>query len=129
MMILKLGSIAVLFLIIGIFLRQIRPEFVPLVQVSSVICFTVVFADYLKKLLKELDEFIGADVLVEEGYVVLLVRMLGIAVVTRVASDMCKDNGNQTLSDCVELFGKVLILSLCFPLIKVMVDLAGGFLA
>lgn len=126
MLVLKLTSIVIVFLIIGLLIKQIRPEFLPFVQISSVICLAVIIADYVKNLLTRLDEFIGADAFVEEGYITLLIRMLGIAVVTKIASDICKDNGNTTLSTCVELFGKIIILFMCFPLIKVISELAKG---
>lgn len=126
--ILRLVAITVVFLTIGILIKQMRPEFVPFLQIAAVICLTTVFADSIKKLLSEMDSIIGADTFVEDGYIVLLVRMLGIAVITKIASDICKDNSNNTLSTCVELFGKVLIFSMCLPLIKVIAELARGLL-
>lgn len=126
--ILRLAAVTVVFLIICLLIKQIRPEFSPFLQIAAVICLTTIFADSVKKLLNELDAIIGADTFVEDGYIVLLVRMLGIAVITKIASDICKDNSNNTLSTCVELFGKVLIFSMCLPLIKVIAELARGLL-
>ena len=126
--ILRLAAVTVVFLIICLLIKQIRPEFSPFLQIAAVICLTTIFADSVKKLLNELDAIIGADTFVEDGYIVLLVRMLGIAVITKIASDICKDNSNTMLSTCVELFGKVLIFLMCLPLIKVIAELARGLL-
>ena len=123
----SLVELIIVVAIMAILVGLLAPQLLRYIEKTNV-SHDIQFADSIKKLLSEMDSIIGADTFVEDGYIVLLVRMLGIAVVTKIASDICKDNSNNTLSTCVELFGKVLIFSMCLPLIKVIAELAKGLL-
>ncbi len=125
---LKIVSIVLISLIICVLIKQMKPEFLPLIQLSAVILVAVTVFDLLKDLLSDITEIIIPGSLIESEYIFLLVRVLGMAVVTKLASDICKDNGNSVLADNVELVGKVVIFTLCLPLVKIITELASGLL-
>lgn len=51
------------------------------------------------------------------GYLAVMLKGLGVALLTHVCSSICRDCGKGSLADGVELAGKLEILLLCFPLI------------
>ena len=55
-------------------------------------------------------------------YTALIIKSAGIAIITGIASDLCKDSGEASLGNRLEFCGKALILSLCLPLIKKVFD-------
>lgn len=61
-------------------------------------------------------------------YLTLLLKALGVSVLTQLAADACRDSGETALSNKVELAGKVTILLLCLPLVKAMIQLSAGLI-
>lgn len=58
----------------------------------------------------------------------LLLRGLGVAVLTQICTDVCKQSGETTLAGWVEMAGKAEILLLCLPLFRELIDAAQGLL-
>ena len=54
----------------------------------------------------------------------VLIKTLGLALLTKICSDICRDCGEGTLASCVELCGKLAILLLCIPMIGELMDYA-----
>lgn len=128
MEILKFVAVSILCLILCIILRQTRPEFLPFAQIASVIVLTLMVTEYLKNLLEAVNEVICEIGIIEDGYIVLLLKVLGIAIVTKIASDICRDNGNSVLGTNVELAGKIVILAMCLSIVRTITELAKGLL-
>ena len=53
-----------------------------------------------------------------EPYFILLVKVIGVAMVTQLAVDTCRDAGQQAIATKVEIAGRVTILSLSLPLFQ-----------
>ncbi|NLG52534.1 MAG: hypothetical protein GX541_00950 [Clostridiales bacterium] len=52
-----------------------------------------------------------------------LYKTTGIAIVTRLAADLCKDKGSSALSACVELSGCAIALTFTFPVLMSVIKL------
>lgn len=126
--ILKFASIGIVCTVVYVLVRQLRPEFAPFIQSAGLIVMTVLLMDYLKKLLESASELFSAFDVLDIDYLYLLIKVLGIAVVSKIGADICNDSGNSALAGNVELAGKVLILFLSFSLIKTVTELAGGLI-
>ena len=63
-----------------------------------------------------------------EQYVTVMLRALGIAFLSRICTDVCRDCGESGTAGGVELAGKVAILGLCLPLIGEIVACATALL-
>ena len=59
-----------------------------------------------------------------ESYAEVMLRSLGIALLTRICTDICRDCGQASVAGGVELAGKLSILVLCVPLIEEMIGYA-----
>lgn len=66
--------------------------------------------------------------IVSDGYLAILIKILSIAVITKLGADICSDSSNSALATVVELTGKTVILVMCLSLIKTLVTLAKGLL-
>ena len=53
----------------------------------------------------------------------LMLKSLGITLVVRLASDLCRDNGEESLAGVLETAGKIEILFLCLPLFRELLTL------
>lgn len=53
-----------------------------------------------------------------QGYVLLMLRALGICVLCRICSDICRDCGQAGIAGAVESAGKLLLVLMAMPLIE-----------
>jgi stage III sporulation protein AD len=65
---------------------------------------------------------------VDGGWLKLLLKALGIAVLIQTSADLCRDNNNAALAGAVELAGKVMILTLAIPLLRAAAEIAVGLI-
>ena len=55
-------------------------------------------------------------------YVNLLLKLIGITYLCELAANLCKDAGYGTLSNHIELFGKITIMVSGLPVLKLMIE-------
>ncbi len=127
--ILKLFALSIVCTVMCLIIRYIRPEFLPFLQLSCIVVIFAVFFNSIKCLIKNTSELISFSNVVYDEYLVLLIRVLGISLITKIASEICKDSGNTAVAVIVEVAGKVFILTFCFPLLKMIVELSCGMLS
>lgn len=68
----------------------------------------------------------GVDV--ENHYIQIMMKMLGVVYVAEFASGICKDAGYQTISTQIEIFAKLTILALGLPVIEALLLVIQSFL-
>lgn len=59
----------------------------------------------------------------------LLIRGLGVALLTQLCADLCRQSGEASLAGAVELAGKAELLLLCLPLLKELIVIAQELLS
>ena len=82
----------------------------------------------MKNIFAETDGLFSEVEFLNDGYLELLVKILWIAAVTKIGSDICKDSANSALATIVELVGKTVILAMCLSLIKTLAEISKGLL-
>ena len=127
MFILRIILLAVVCSVITVLIKQVRPEITPFVQVSSVLVLLVVSLSSIRTLIYKLNVFsqTGDSFIAESAFT--LFKVLVIAIGTKIASEICKDNGNSSLAVCVDLAGKIIMIILCFPLVETIFELSLSF--
>lgn len=108
-------SVASLFT--AVILKKDKPEYATLVIIFASICIAVKILSIADELVSELhdwESFLSGY----KVYINLFIKMLGITYICEFASDLCKDAGHQTLSNHIEIFGKVTIMVAGLPIIK-----------
>ena len=119
---LSLAGIALLAAMLILFLRELRPAFVPPVRLgAAVILLGAALALYAPVLshIEALFSQTGA-----EEYMDTVLRALGIAVICELTALFCRDLGESTLAEGVQLFGKLEILVLSLPLLEKVLEIA-----
>jgi stage III sporulation protein AD len=66
---------------------------------------------------------------VGDGYLGILLKLLGITYVAEFASSICRDAGYSSLAGQIELFAKISILALSIPTVTYILELVEEFLA
>lgn len=62
-----------------------------------------------------------------KSYLVILLKAVGITLVTEFGASLCRENGFQALADSIRVFGKISILMLGIPILATLVNIIGGF--
>ena len=128
MEIIKFALAGIICAVLTVTVRQSKPELAVFVQLAGITVLAFFAVEYLKNIFIETDGLLAETELISEGYLSLLVKILGIAVITKIGSDICSDSSNSTLATVVELVGKSVILAMCLSLIKTLAELAKGLL-
>ncbi|MBQ8331484.1 MAG: hypothetical protein IJX94_03175 [Clostridia bacterium] len=118
----RVCAVAVLCAVVGLLLRQIKGELSGLLRLGGGILILGLLLPMMGSVLGETELLLG-----DGGaypYMGVMIRALGLAFLTRICTDVCRDCGESTVAAGVEMAGKAAILLLCFPLIGEIIEYA-----
>lgn len=125
--IVQLVSIAILTAILTIIVKQYKPELAALVQLGGVILVVLMVVQWIPDIFDTsgaMLQFASID----GKWLQVLVKALGIAIVTELGINICEDNSNKALASVVSLAGKILILLVALPLLRAVAEIAAGLI-
>ena len=128
MSIIRIAGVALIACALSVAVKQIRPEFGIYVPIAAAVIIFVYAVSELCGIINTLTqrlETFGMD----KGYLAILMKSLGLSYTAQTAADICKDAGESALSNKVEMCGKVMILSLCIPVIFDVLDMINEVIA
>ena len=128
MEIIKFALVGIICAVLVVVVRQQRPELAVIVQLAGIAVLAILSIEYLKNIFAETDGLFSEVEFLNDGYLELLVKILWLAAVTKIGSDICKDSANSALATIVELVGKTVILAMCLSLIKTLAEISKGLL-
>ncbi len=121
-MIFKVLGLSVLSLSAIIAVKSIVPNLAPLIAVISGIMI-------LLYCVSEMDGYIAYyyDLCYDSGYseyIGLMLKGLGVAIVSNIGADFCRDCGEGQLASKLEFAGKIEILVISQPIVKQLIELS-----
>lgn len=123
----KICGVAVLCAAVGMLLRALGGEFSTLVRVAGGVVIFAILIPSLTQTVSKITELFEVSGM--ERYASVMLRALGIAMLGKICTEICRDCGESGTAGGVELAGKLAILALCFPLIEEIVGYASILLA
>ncbi len=127
MNIIKIAFLGIMTALLYALIRHIKPEIAPLVVLGGAAVVLVSVADNLLGVTESVDEMMNLAGIEKEN-VSMLMRALGICVVTQFAADICYDNSCSSIAAAVELAGRVGAIALALPMLKSVAQLAIGLI-
>lgn len=129
--VLKICAIALLCATAAMVVRGVSDKMGALVSIAGgvvILSLAVVFiSDLISDVGGIIDKFeLSSDI---TRYWEIMLRALGIAVLCRISSDVCRDCGEGTAAGGVEAVGKIAILALSLPLIEEILGYAQDILS
>ena len=125
-LLLRVSGLAILAAVVCIILKQLRVEFAPFVRIGATALILLLLLPVMEQVIGEFGGLIGNQAV--EPYANVMIRALGISLLCRITSDVCRDAGEAGLASGVEMAGKLLILLLCLPLIRQILSYASEIL-
>lgn len=121
MEIIKIIGIAFLGIIIVVILKQYRPEFAIYASILAGVLILTLVSDTLFGII-DMIKSIASKTTINSNFLVILMKITGIAILTEFAVSICKDSGESAIASKVDIGGKVLIISLSIPIINALID-------
>ncbi|MBQ7347376.1 MAG: hypothetical protein IJW55_05415 [Clostridia bacterium] len=107
--------------------KQWKSDFLPFLRLALVLLFAVAIVSAASPLVAYLKDLTGTEGITE--YAGILMKALGIAVLTQCCAEICRECGETAAATGVELTGKVEILLLSLPLINEILAVAKDLLS
>lgn len=125
--IVKIAFFGIFTALIYALIRNIKPEIAPLVILGGVMIVIITVADSLLEVSGSVDDMMNLAGIEKENVSVLM-KSLGICVVTQFAADICYDNSCSSIAAAVELAGRLGAVALAMPLLQSVARLAIGLI-
>lgn len=106
-----------------VLLRQYRPEIALGISIAAGAGVTLLLVAVLNEPLKTAADWLKKGG-VDEDVITLMLKALGICLLTQTTADVCRDAGDSSLATRAEFVGKGALLLLILPVFVQMVDLA-----
>lgn len=119
-------GLAILGLIVTVILRGARPDFAVFSGIATALVLLGVSISSMASvvnIITKLSDETGFSL-----YTTMILKTLGIALVSQVTADVCRDCGFASIASKVEFSTKLMILSLCIPILQTLLDYIVGFL-
>ena len=125
--IVKIAFLGIITALLYALVRNIKPEMAPLVILGGCGVLLVTLSGKLTEItdgVGEMTELAGLD----NENIKILLKALGICIVTQFAADICYDNSCSSVAAAVELSGRVGALILALPMLEAVASLGIGLI-
>lgn len=119
--IVKVIGIGLISLIIIIIVRQYKPEFTLYVSLIAGALILLFIMDKLEGII-DLLTTLSSKTAINNEFLVLLIKITGIAFLTEFAVSLCKDTGESAIASKIDMGGKVIIVSMSIPIISSLLE-------
>ncbi len=120
--VIKIVGIGLVALILIIIIKQYRPEFAIYISIISGIIIFFYAIDKLTNIIDLLKQICNQSG-VNNKYLGILIKMTGIAFLAEFAISICKDAGESSLANKVELGSKAIVISMSIPIIHNLLEI------
>ena len=112
---------AVICTVASVVVKQCRPEYAFLVRLASTVGICAVAVSAATPIITYIKSIFDGGLGEEYPYVQNVLKALGIAVLTEICADICRDLGEGSTASGVELIGRIEILLLCVPMFEAVI--------
>lgn len=125
--VIKIAVVGVAAVLMAMQLKEIKPQFGTYVVFGAGILIFFYAFEKLAQIIKAVEE-LSEYVTIEERYLQILLKMLGISYVSEFAASLCRDGGYSSAAGQIELFGRLSILLVSMPVILSLLNTLGRLL-
>ena len=103
-------------------LKQYKPEFAIYISLLTGVLILLLVADELSGIVSLLQSF-ADKVSINSTFLVLLIKITGIAFLSEFAVSICKDAGEAAIASKIEIGTKIIIISMSIPIISSLLEI------
>lgn len=117
MEIVRIIGIGLISLVLIITIKQYKPEFAIYISLISGILILSICCTKLSEIIKLLSN-LSSKTSINNNFIMLLIKITGIAILTEFATSICKDSGETAIANKIDISGKIIIVSVSIPIIS-----------
>ncbi len=99
----------------AVLLKQYKPEYAFGVSLAAGAAILIFAVSRLGDVIGNIEEFVALSGINDEYYKIMM-RCLGVCMITKITSETCKDCGQGSISAKIDMAGKIIILVIAMPL-------------
>ena len=122
---LKVVLIGLVAVFVILLLKVGKPEYAMAVSMAASVLVLLFAAGTLTQVVGEL-KILFSYISLPEGYLRILLKILGVAYLAEFGSALCKDAGQSALGGQIELVGKLTILAISMPIVTSLFETING---
>lgn len=118
-------GIAAVCLLLAVFLKSENKMFALLVTLGGAVLIFLISSDAafsVFDILADIEDSAGYT----GTYITMMLKVLGISIVTQVVCDICRDNGESALASQTEIASKIMVLGMLLPLFQTVIQIVTG---
>ncbi|MBQ9832365.1 MAG: hypothetical protein IJO48_01390 [Clostridia bacterium] len=100
----------------AVVIKAYRPDIALSVSAALSIALLIAATEPLQEIFSNISQA-ASKYGIEQDYVKLILKIIGLSYLARFASDICNDSGETALGNKVELCGRLMIISVCVPVV------------
>lgn len=122
----KLAVFSVLVVMLGICFKKDNHEYQLIISLVAGLFIMGASVDFIKSGLATINELISVTS-INNDYLKLILKCIGISYIGEFSSSLCKDAGNQSIAEQIEMASKLLIFAMGIPVMKDVLYLLNSF--
>lgn len=120
-------GIAITTLVLGLFLKEQNRTISLLLVIFSCIVLAFQSVGAIAEIIKSLNDM-ASQLSETSAYIKIMFKVLGIALIAQLVSDLCRDCGESALAGQTETAAKILIITMIIPLLEAVISIISGLL-
>ncbi len=120
-MLFKILGVGIVTVISFLTVKQYKPDLAIVVSLAGGLLMSLILIDEAKIVVDEFVTF-SSDFKLGTNITVPLLKVMGVGYVTEFCSDLAEDSGNKLLANKIILGGKIAILVIALPIIRVIIE-------
>ena len=121
----KFAILGIVVVLLALPFRIIKEEYSLYLSIAGCILIFYFILGKMQQVIG-LMEKIGASLPIESGYLVILIKIIGITYLTEFSADLCKDAGYSALASQIAIAGKLSVLGISMPVITALLEMVSG---
>ena len=123
MLIIKVVCVVIIAAFLSVIVRQYRSEYSLFIALGAGVVIWSMLSDTFSRDVESMKLMLSGTG-VDNDYISIVFKTLGICLLTQIASDICRDCGESALATKTELAGKIAILTVAMPMITSIAQIA-----
>lgn len=119
--VIRIIGIGLISLVLIITIKQYKPEFsIYISLLAGVIILSICFGK-ISEIIRLLNN-LASRTSINNKFILLLIKITGIAILTEFATSICKDSGETAIASKIDIGGKIIIVSVSIPIISSLLE-------
>lgn len=114
-------------MILALGFKPVKGEYSSLISMAAggiIFSFILVKMDSIIEIIRQIAGYIS----INDQYIGILIRVIGVSYICEFSSSLCKDAGFSAIASQIEMAGKLTILVMSMPILLALLDTVESFL-